>query len=92
MFWTTRGEIPGIFKGGMDGSGPKRISDHGQGVTLPGGITLDHHTERLYWVDAETETIWTSNLEGQDVHSIEKIGKFKTKDFENAVSLKVIES
>lgn len=88
MYWTTRGEIPGIFKGGMDGSSPTRISNEGNGVTLPGGITLDHKAGRLYWVDAEHETIWTSNLDGQDVQPVKKLGNFSARKLYHNVDLK----
>ena len=72
MYWTIRGDIPGVNKARMDGSAPARIGN--QGVTFSGGIGLDHKAGRLYWVDQDDETVFTSGLDGQDIQPIQKLG------------------
>ncbi|XP_050504790.1 prolow-density lipoprotein receptor-related protein 1 isoform X2 [Diabrotica virgifera virgifera] len=70
LFWTDWDrQLPRIERCSLAGSDRKvvvRIEYNG----WPNGITLDYTTRRIYWVDARSDSIHTSNYDGGDVHEI----------------------
>lgn len=70
MFWTDWDEHkPGVNRANMDGSGIKVIRDSTD-VHWPNGITIDHISERIYWVDAKLDYIGSADLEGRHFKKI----------------------
>ena len=53
-----------IEKASMDGMG--RIVLHSSGLIWPNGITLDHSTQVLYWIDGHHDKIESSNTDGSN--------------------------
>ncbi|KAK3794407.1 hypothetical protein RRG08_019374 [Elysia crispata] len=64
IYWTTWGEKPGIERSGMNGAYRSTIVS--QNITWPQGLTIDHYSRRLYWVDAKQHTISSAKLDGSD--------------------------
>ena len=48
----------------MDGT--SRTIIHSSGLTWPNGITLDHVTQVLYWIDGSHDRIESSNVDGSN--------------------------
>ena len=48
----------------MDGTGREVI--HSTGLIWPNGLTLDHTTQVLYWIDANYDRIETSHVNGSN--------------------------
>ena len=61
MFWTDWGAAPAIMRARMDGSFAAPIIN--SNLRWPNGVTIDHVTEQLYWVDA-----WHDRLEATDIN------------------------
>ena len=57
MFWSDWGQIPKIEATSMDGDPASRITLVDSDIGWPNGITLDHDSKTLYWVDAKTHQI-----------------------------------
>lgn len=64
IFWTDWGQQPRIEKAYMDGTGRAAVVD--TSLFWPNGLTIDHPSHRLYWVDAKHHVIESSNLDGTD--------------------------
>ena len=64
MFWTEFGKTPRIEQASMDGSKRRIIVRHN--TTWPNGLALDFESSRLYWVDAGTHRLESSDLDGKD--------------------------
>ena len=64
IYWTTWGENPGIERSGMNGADRSTIVS--KNITWPQGLTIDHYSRRLYWVDAKQHTISSAKLDGSD--------------------------
>ena len=62
MYWTDWGTNPKIEKAEMDGSARRTIvTEH---IVWPNGLTIDQHTNRLFWADASLDKIEVSDLNG----------------------------
>ncbi|KAF6211596.1 hypothetical protein GE061_012109 [Apolygus lucorum] len=65
MFWTDwDAQQPAVNRANMDGSEIKNIAQR-PNVLWPNGITIDHISEHIYWVDAKLDYIAMSDLEGR---------------------------
>ncbi|RUS79306.1 hypothetical protein EGW08_012924 [Elysia chlorotica] len=64
IYWTNWGEHPGIERSGMNGAQQSTIIS--KDITWPQGLTIDHYSRRLYWVDAKQHTISSAKLDGSD--------------------------
>ena len=53
-----------IEKASMDGSGREII--HNTGLIWPNGLSLDHTTQALYWIDANHDRIESSHVNGSN--------------------------
>ena len=60
LFWTDwDSQNPRIESCSLSGAGRRVIFDVGKNVTeggWPNGLTLDYDNQRLYWIDARSET------------------------------------
>ncbi|KAK9497166.1 hypothetical protein O3M35_004534 [Rhynocoris fuscipes] len=68
MMWTDWGKSAAIMQSGMDGSDVKYLIT--KDIVWPNGLALDQITERLYWADANLQTIETVKLDGTDRRKI----------------------
>lgn len=57
MFWSDWGQIPKIEATSMDGDPASRVTLVDSDIGWPNGITLDHDSKTLFWVDAKTHQI-----------------------------------
>ncbi|XP_065643825.1 sortilin-related receptor isoform X5 [Hydra vulgaris] len=64
MFWTDWGRNPQIGSANMDGSNP--ISIIIDDIKWPNGLAIDYDENRLYWADAHTDKIESSDLDGRN--------------------------
>ncbi|GFO03207.1 very low-density lipoprotein receptor [Plakobranchus ocellatus] len=64
IYWTRWGDNPGVERSGMNGDMRQTIIT--KSITWPQGLTIDHFSRRLYWVDAKLHTISSANLDGTD--------------------------
>ena len=62
MYWTDWGRRARIERAGMDGS--NRIVLHDTNLVWPNGLTLDYVQRKVYWIDANLDTIEYSNMDG----------------------------
>ncbi|KAL8625703.1 hypothetical protein ACOMHN_043978 [Nucella lapillus] len=62
MFWTDWGYSPKIESAGMNGKSRKTIIS--EEIIWPNGLTIDYVDDRLYWIDAKTHQIGSSDLDG----------------------------
>ena len=87
MYWTDWGVNPKIEKAAMDGSGRQSIVTGN--IARPNGLTIDQATNRLYWVDAELDTIEMTDLNGASrqvlLSSADQIHPFGLALYENAL-------
>jgi len=58
MVWTDWGRRPRLERAGMDGS--NRLLLANEGVGWPNGVTIDPQTQRVIWVDAKSEVLFSS--------------------------------
>ena len=64
MFWTDWGAKARLERADMDGNKRKVLVS--KGIVWPNGLTADYDEDRLYWVDANRDTIESCNLDGLD--------------------------
>ncbi|XP_015918312.1 vitellogenin receptor isoform X2 [Parasteatoda tepidariorum] len=65
LYWSDWGVNSwGIYRSGMDGS--RRSVLVSKDIKWPNGITIDHTTNRLYWIDANLLTIEYITLDGTE--------------------------
>ena len=64
MFWTDWGFTPMIERANMDGTGRTAIVM--ANLVFPNGLTIDFTQDKLYWVDANTKKVETSDLWGNN--------------------------
>lgn len=62
MFWTDWGSNPKIERAYLNGENRQAIVT--SSIVRPKGITLDHSTQKIYWVDAKTSSIETADYSG----------------------------
>lgn len=67
MFWSDWGTESHIGVAFMDGSNPRILIDD---VAWPNGLTLDWPNGRIYWVDAQAQTIESATIDGKDRRKI----------------------
>lgn len=88
MFWTDwQEENPRIERATMAGSDRRllyRVSEV-VGGGWPNGLTCDYFAERLYWIDAKSDSIHTITYEGQDHREILRDGAHVAHPFAIAV-------
>jgi len=84
LFITEWGSDPRIVRMQMDGSVPKLIIS--KDIVWPNGIVVDESIDRIFWTDAQRDTIETATLDGldrkvivDDVHHPFGIGVFEDK-------------
>ncbi|XP_076462276.1 low-density lipoprotein receptor-like [Babylonia areolata] len=68
MFWTDWGVEPKIESCGMDGKNRQTVI--GERIVWPNGLTIDYVDDRLYWIDAKTHVISSSDLDGNNRRQI----------------------
>lgn len=51
LYWTDVGKNPKIEQATMDGTSRRTIVNENLGA--PNGLTIDHSSNRLYWIDAK---------------------------------------
>ncbi|XP_074039673.1 LDL receptor protein 1 [Leptinotarsa decemlineata] len=70
LFWTDwDSQLPRIERcslAGLDRRMVVRIVNNG----WPNGLTLDYTTRRIYWIDAQSDSIHTSDYDGNDHHEV----------------------
>ena len=64
MYWTDWGKVAKIEAANMDGSDREVLVNTSLG--WPNGLAIDRKERRLYWVDAKTDRIEFSFLNGSD--------------------------
>eukprot|EP00794_Sanderia_malayensis_P008172 gene8172-9048_t len=69
MFWTDWGKEPKIERASMDGADRKTII-HSDNLQWPNAVTVDHVSQRLYWVDRRKGYLGSSTFEGDDVRRV----------------------
>ncbi|KAH7723788.1 low-density lipoprotein receptor-related protein 1 [Aphelenchoides avenae] len=88
MFWTDwQEENPRIERATMAGNDRRllyRVSDV-VGGGWPNGLTCDYLAERLYWIDAKSDSIHTISYEGKDHREILRDGAHVAHPFAIAV-------
>lgn len=62
MFWTDWGTKPKIERSYLNGENRKTIVT--SSITWPNGITLDHHSQKIFWADAKSSRIETADYFG----------------------------
>ena len=55
LYWTDVGNSPKIEQAAMDGTSRRVIVNKNLGA--PNGLTMDHSSNRLYWIDAKLDRI-----------------------------------
>ena len=54
----------------MDGTNPSEIVT---GLIYPAGIAIDYDSRRLFWTEALTDLVQSSNLDGTDVQLVKQL-------------------
>ena len=62
MYWCVWVAEARIERAGMDGS--NRTILHNTNLVWPNGITIDYANQRIYWLDANLDTLEYSNVDG----------------------------
>ena len=55
--------------------------DAKSGESWPNGITLDFEAERIYWIDARSDSVSTVNYDGSDLRVVLRGGKYLSHPF-----------
>lgn len=87
IFWTDwDSELPRIERAYMDGKGRRIIHrvDQTNGA-WPNGLVLDYDLQRVYWIDARSDSLNTISYDGLDFHEVLRGNEYLTHPF--AVSL-----
>ncbi|KAH7646170.1 low-density lipoprotein receptor-like protein [Dermatophagoides farinae] len=81
MFWTDwDSSLPRIESASMDGTAQHIVIQVEPG-SWPNGITLDFVLQRIYWIDAKTDTLSTVRYDGKDFRNILVGNDFLTHPF-----------
>ncbi|XP_033640242.1 uncharacterized protein LOC117300656 [Asterias rubens] len=83
LFWTDWGTAPKIERANTDGSDRMILVDTGLG--WPNGLAMDSQGDRLYWCDATTDKVESSDLNGQDRRIIGDFSLDDIRPFDIAV-------
>ncbi|XP_078605134.1 vitellogenin receptor-like isoform X4 [Branchiostoma floridae x Branchiostoma japonicum] len=68
MYWSDCGAIPKIEVSGMDGSGREMIVR--KKLLWPVGLSLDHPSNRLFWMDSKLKVLESTDLNGENRYLI----------------------
>ena len=52
-----------------------------EGAGWPNGLTADYNSDRLYWIDARSDSIHSTKYDGSDHHEILRSGQFLSHPF-----------
>lgn len=63
LFWTDWGVVAKIERSYFDGTGRRTLIS--TNIKWANGLTIDYTEERLYWADAYTGKVETSNFNGE---------------------------
>ena len=74
MYWSDWGERAVIERASMDGRERKAIVS--TNLVWPNGLTIDIHTQSLYWADAMLDKIESANTDGTNRHVLTTLGVF----------------
>ncbi|GJQ65548.1 hypothetical protein Trydic_g7648 [Trypoxylus dichotomus] len=66
MFWTDWGENSKIERAGMNGDIKTRKTLVNRDIYWPNGITVDHETETIYWVDGREQFMDSMDYNGEN--------------------------
>uniref|UniRef100_T1IZM8 Sortilin-related receptor n=1 Tax=Strigamia maritima TaxID=126957 RepID=T1IZM8_STRMM len=67
LFWTDWGsQNPCISRSYMDGHNVQQLITKPH-VFWPNGITIDYHTDKIYWVDAKLDYVAMADLDGKNM-------------------------
>lgn len=81
LFWTDWDiNRPRIESASMDGRDKRILIDFDPGL-WPNGITLDSLLERIYWIDAKTDTLNTITYDGRDLRIVLSRNELLTHPF-----------
>lgn len=75
MFWTDWGMKPCIGKASMDGSSVQTFWN--EDLIWPNGLTIDHPSSRIFWVDSHRRVVESLSLKGTQYQKI----TFRADDF-----------
>ena len=64
LYWTDVGKNPKIEQAAMDGTSRRVIVN--QNLGAPNGLTMDHSSNRLYWIDAKLDRIEELDLNNRN--------------------------
>ena len=64
LYWTDVGKNPKIEQAAMDGTSRRTIVNENLGA--PNGLTIDHSSNRLYWIDAKLDRIEEFDLNSRN--------------------------
>ena len=64
LYWTDVGKNPKIEQAAMDGTARRVIVNENLGA--PNGLTMDHSSNRLYWIDAKLDRIEEFDLNNRN--------------------------
>lgn len=71
MYWTDWGTSPKIERAGMNGAYRETIIDKSKvNIHWPNGLTIDYHSDMLYWVDARYHLLATCDFNGERYRTI----------------------
>lgn len=71
MYWTDWGASPKIERAGMNGAYRETIIDNSKvEIYWPNGLSIDYHSDMLYWVDARYHLLATCNFNGEMFRTI----------------------
>lgn len=62
MYWTDWGSVGRIERASMDGRNRQVL--HNSGLIWPNALTIDYHSQTLYWADASLDKIESSRVDG----------------------------
>ena len=69
LYWTDYySTVPKIQRVSMDGTSKTIL--HDAGLSAPYGLTLDYHTQTLYWTDYSSNRIEMSNADGSNRRTV----------------------
>ncbi|XP_022088888.1 uncharacterized protein LOC110978300 isoform X2 [Acanthaster planci] len=83
LYWTDWGDNPQIERCGTDGSGRRVLVD--TYLKWPNGLALDPQGQRLYWCDAYTDRIESSDLLGEGRRILIDLSEQNIEPFDIAV-------
>ena len=64
IYWTDWGSEPCIKKASMDGTGREVL--HNTGLGWPSALTIDFHSQTLFWIDGKLDKLESSKVDGSE--------------------------